>query len=379
MSVLLPGNAQTYSKDPARFPMIADDAVADFVDGADVCIDGTRWIDLVSGMGAVILGHGRTSPVRKAATQLEHFGVSFPIPTRLDTQVAEQLISMLTWQGAESVRFGKNGADVVTSAVRLARAVTGRWDVAYFDYAGHHDWCMTEPPKNGGVPPQIFSSRSKRSHISDLIFMMETTDGYAAVVMEAVPSNHPETPSPEFFEKVRKACDETGTLLIIDEMVTGFRMAPGGACEALGIQPDIAVYGKAMANGFPLSAIVGPYNYLKRYEEDVFFSLTHGGEAVSLAAGLATMKVVQERNVPELLRPLGERILKAAGPYGKGYPQRPVFSFSREALRTMGDGNVLCGGYANLTLAHVETPGVADTIVGAVEAARHDQEAMDRG
>ncbi len=128
----------------------------------------------------------------------------------------------------------------------------------------------------------------------------------------------------------------------------------------------------------PLSAIVGPYKYLKRYEEDVFFSLTHGGEAVSLAAGLATMKVVQERNVPELIRPLGERILEAAGKYGRGYPQRPVFSFSRGALEEMGTYGVLCGGYANLTLAHVENKEVGDRIVEAVASARNTQKICDK-
>lgn len=417
MSVILPGNAQTYSKDPRRFPMIADDAVAEWAEGPWVGIGGDRWVDLVSGMGAVILGHDHPS-VTSAVLEQVGDGVAFPIPCELDTQVAEQLLSMLTWEGAESVRFGKNGADVVTSAVRLARAVTGRGAVAYFDYHGHHDWCMTEPPWNAGISDNdsddaFDSYRIARPGHSTKHFGSGDVEGYremrceqelpvfhdipavdhilsngsydqgpyglAAVVMEAVPSNDPGWERPGgWFHEIRRACDETGTLLIIDEMVTGFRMAPGGACEALGIRPDLACYGKGIANGFPLSAIVGPYKYLKRYEEDVFFSTTHGGEAVSLAAALATMRVVQEQDVPAKIAELGERILDAAGPYGMGYPQRPVFTFSKGALETMGKHGVLCGGYANLTLAHAEDVDVGNTIVEAVKDATNTQRLADK-
>jgi glutamate-1-semialdehyde aminotransferase len=380
MSRLLPATAQTYSKDPRRYAEGAPETVA-HASGAWVWdkpmtrvapaiqgIHGKRWVDLTSGLGAVLLGHGYPAVTEAIADQLNR-GISYPLPGLLEEKVAERLVSMLTWEKAESVRFGKNGADVTGSAVRLARAVTGRVRVAYLHYHGHHDWSMIDPPMNAGIPDGVKVISKHVGSFFDLCLLLRGSDfPYAAVVLEAVDSGNPMRPTCDDFKDLRALCDETGALLILDEMVTGFRMAAGGAAEVYGIEPDLACYGKGMANGMPLSAIVGPWDILKRYEEDVFFSTTHGGEALSLAAADATMRVVVDKGVPDQLATLGEEVLKAAtGSYG--YPQRVMFDYTPEQLKAMLDVGVLTAGYANLTLAHVEDSNARDTLFKAIEAA----------
>ncbi len=347
-----PVGAATYSKHPDRYAKGAP-TTAHEVDGAYVYdSDGHEWVDLTSGMGAVILGHGYVDA--RIIDQLGH-GIAFPLPNELEQQVADRLLSMLTWEKAESVRFGKNGADVTTSAVRLARAVTHRVLVVYCDYHGHSDWCMVDPPMNGGVHHNV---RWSHKTVPTALHTVIPTLKPAAVVIEGASSVSPgrERRYPVgFWDRLRKVCDTNGTLLILDEMVTGFRMAPGGAAEALGIEPDIACYGKAMANGMPLSAVVGPWDILKRYEEDVFFSLTHGGEALSLAAADETLRIVVEENVPARIGELGQSIIDILGDrVTYGYPQRLVFDFTKKELGVLLKNGVLCAGYANLTLAHAK-------------------------
>lgn len=367
MSKLLPVGAQTYSKHPSRYAEGVPEII-DFAKGAWVDCDDHRFpcVDLTSGLGAVILGHQHPDIDYAVATQLGR-GISFPLPGEHEEKVAQRLVSMLTWEKAESVRFGKNGADVTTTAVRLARAVTGRRDVGYCDYHGHAAWSMTEPPRNGGV----LQGRSLRVEEHDLFAYIKVFRP-AALVLEGFSSVKPTPVRDEgFWVALRSICDDTGTLLILDEMITGFRMAPGGAAEVLGIEPDLACYGKALGNGMPLSAIVGPWEYMQRYEQDVFFSLTHGGEALSLAAANETLRIVQEQDVPEQLAELGREIIALFDEHGAsdrlkyGYPQRLVFDFTKAELGIMLEHGVLCAGYANLTLAHVTDREARSTIMDA--------------
>ena len=370
-----PVGSGTYSKHPDRYPEGAPRIVT-WAEGAWVGDDlrfADGLVDLTSSMGAVILGHDYPAVTDAILHQLGE-GIAFPLPTHLEQQVADRLLSLLTWKKAESVRFGKNGADVTTSAVRLARAVTGRPRVLYCDYAGHHDWSMQSPPWNGGVAvEELLSQKVDREDLLREVCTRVNLHHPAAVVLEVYPSAPGDHAAVDWAE-LRRACSEVGTLLILDEMVTGFRCAPGGAAELSGIEPDLACYGKAMANGMPLSAVVGPYDILKRYEEDVFFSLTHAGEALSLAAANATMRVVKEQNVPSALASLGYEIYKVFEEHGAshrvrlGYPQRLLFDFTRDELGILLQNGVLCSGFANLTLAHCEDAEARRTILDAFRA-----------
>lgn len=366
---LLPADAQTYSKSPNRYAVGAPSEIVRAYGAHVVSPEGRHLIDLTSGLGALILGHGETNAAIDKQLQS---GICFPLPGHLEHEVAQMLVDVLTWEKAETVRFGKNGADATGAAVRLARAYTGRTMVAYLDYHGHHPWSMIEPPMNGGVVGQM-SVRLPRVE-SEIIRAAECS-GYACIVLEPFPSNdHAFAYSDGFWDRLRKACDDSGTLLVIDEMVSGFRCAPGGGAELLGIEPDIGCYGKAMANGMPLSAVVGPWEITKLFEESVFYSTTHGGEALSLASARSTIKQVSNGGVLRAIANAGLDIIdecNAIGlPYLSAYPQRIVFPGLTDAAKeAMLDEGVLCAGYANLTASHV---GVVDRIIDSLRAAaRH--------
>ena len=374
MSRLLPADAQTYSKSPDRYPNGCPLQISR-AEGAWVFEQsGKKWLDLTSGLGSVILGHRDPSVDRALMNQIR-CGIAFPLPSYLDSLVAEKLISLLTWDKAESVRFGKNGADVTGAAVKLARHITGRKHILYADYHGHHPWSMIEPPMNGGVL-EPYSVRSSRDRLTEMV----NQGIYSCVVLEPWPSNDPEwTSTPKFWSDLRDACDRTCTLLILDEMVSGFRCAEGGGAQTLQIEPDIACYGKAMANGMPLSAIVGPYDMLKHFEDRVFFSTTHGGEAMSLAASYTTMSVIQpdlenekEQNVLQEIAHYGTSLIEMCRGMGievvSSYPQRLIFRFTSDQLVSMAANGVLCAGYANLTLAHCRDRSAQLTLRTALEA-----------
>lgn len=350
-------HAATNSKDPSNYGL-PDDVYAVHAEGAWVTLsDGRRYVDLTSGLGAVILGH-QYRPVAEAVRRQLRMGVSFPVPSALEERAAETLLTCLTWERAEVVRFAKSGHEATHAAIRLARAVTGKRTVLYCDY--HGMWSVTEPPKGAGSFPYDLRRVTRKHVVAEV-----ERKAPACVIMEPSPSNDP-SPDPVEWAALRAVCDEAGTLLILDEMVTGFRMAVGGGAQALGIEPDLACYGKAMANGLPLSAVVGPRDMMMRYADDVFFSVTHGGEALSLAAAIATMEAVWALDVPQATGELGERILRACPTAKAAYPQRVIFEGLNEddkaAMRAVG---VLCAGYANLTWSHAVDSEATAAILGA--------------
>jgi glutamate-1-semialdehyde 2,1-aminomutase/spore coat polysaccharide biosynthesis protein SpsF len=197
---------------------------------------------------------------------------------------------------AEMVRFAKNGSDATAGAVRLARAYTGKDRIACCGYHGWQDWYIGSTTFNRGVPlaVQQLTQTFEYNNLETLKrICAEHPNQVAAVILEPVGVVEPQ---PGFLEQVRELCRREGALLIFDEVITGFRLARGGAQEHFGVVPDLACFGKAMANGYPLSAIVGPREIMKHFDE-TFFSFTFGGEALSLAAAQATMKEIAEKEV----------------------------------------------------------------------------------
>jgi len=197
---------------------------------------------------------------------------------------------------AEMVRFGKNGSDATAGAVRLARAYTERDLIACCGYHGWQDWYIGTTTFNRGVPKAVgqLTASFEYNNIESLKRIFdENRKRVAAVILEPIGVVEPEE---DFLQQVRDVCRREGCLLIFDEVITGFRLARGGAQEYFGVVPDLACFGKAMANGYPLSAVVGPREIMKHFEQ-TFFSFTFGGEALSLAACLATMKEIAEKEV----------------------------------------------------------------------------------
>lgn len=373
---LLPAGAQTYSRAPSRYPPSAPERMM-FGDGARVFDGaGNAYIDTVNGLGAVILGH-RHPEVEEAVRAAMEQGNALPTPTDAEEEAARALLRCLTWEGAESVRFAKNGADVTGAAVRLARAVTGREHAVMWEggYHGHHDWSIAAP-MDAGVPGTV-RGLTHRVPWMDMEALAEVFKDYpvACLVSEPAVTAFPaKIPTADMWDDVRALCYRHDVLLVLDEMVTGFRVAVGGGAERWSIRPDIACYGKAMGNGYSVSAIVGPWRFMRRFEEDVFFSTTHGGEGVGLAAARTTLDIVRQENVPARLAELGNEIL--AFPGTTGYPQRPVLDgWTPEALDALvREHHVLCQGYVNLTLAHVENTVIRERLLSALRATAPEAE-----
>jgi len=235
-------------------------------------------------------------------------GVTFSMSHRLEIEVSELLIDIVPC--AEMVRFAKNGTDVTSAAVRLARHVTGRDHVAICGYHGWQDWSIATTTKNNGIPVSIrsLSSTFRFNDLESLSNLFSKLNGkVAAVILEPI---NRELPRLEFLRGVRDLCTKEGAILIFDEIISGFRVSAGGAQELFDVEPDLTTVGKGMGNGHPVSALVGRKEVLKECD-DIFFSGTFAGETLSLAAARAVLKFVSEESVPEVLGQRGENIAKA--------------------------------------------------------------------
>jgi glutamate-1-semialdehyde 2,1-aminomutase len=220
--------------------------------------------------------------------------------------VAEKLVEVIPC--AEMVRFGKNGSDATSGSIRVARAYTGRDRVALCGYHGWHDWYIGSTARDLGVPAATKALTHKFSYndIESLHQLFrDYPDEIAAVILEPMNVFPPED---DFLSKVKELAHQHGAVLIFDETVTGFRYAIGGAQEYFGVTPDLATFGKGLANGYPVSALVGKAEIM-RTVEDIFFSFTFGGETLSLAAALATINKLQREPVIQTMTTRGEAIL----------------------------------------------------------------------
>jgi glutamate-1-semialdehyde aminotransferase len=264
--------------------------------------DGNEYLDFTMAVGPLSLGYCYPAVDEAVRRQLAD-GITFSLMHPLEVEVAELVRE--TVPGAESVRFSKTGADVTSAAVRLARAYTGRDKVLCCGYHGWHDWYIAVTDRSRGIP----SCSRDLTHTfgyNDPFSLAEALDGdTAAVIMEPAVF---EEPKKGFLRDVRERCDRNGTVLIFDEMWTGFRIALGGAQEFFGVAADLACFSKAVANGMPLSILAGRREIMELLERDVFFFTTFGGEALSLAAAKATITELRDKEVPEFLHRQGNRI-----------------------------------------------------------------------
>lgn len=301
---LIPGGTQTLSKGAAQFVRGVTPAFLIEGRGAYVAdVDGNWFIDYPMALGPVILGHGHPRTVRAVTEQVAR-GTTFTLPHPLELDVAEQIVDVVPC--AEMVRFAKNGSDVTDAAVRLARAVTGKDVVLACGYHGWHDWYVVTTPRSAGVPEALrpLTQTFLYNDVESLEAVASAHKGrIAAVVLEV----QFDDPDPAFIAAIRRIADSEGAVFVLDEIVTGFRLALGGAQERFGIDCDIACLGKALANGLPLAAVVGRRDLMESFDR-VFFSGTFGGEVVSLVAAAATIEEMRTAPVIEHLWAVGERL-----------------------------------------------------------------------
>ena len=314
---LIPGGSHTYAKGDDQFPELAPG----FIERGRGChvwdVDGNQFIEYGMGLRSVTLGHAYPAVLRAAREAMER-GTNFTRPAPVEVECAEELVSLI--EHADMAKFTKDGSTATTAAITLARAHTGRERVAlcadhpFFSYNG---WFIGTTPVDAGIP-QCEKDLTLSFRYDDIdsvrALFAQHPDGIAALILE--PSRG-DDPSPDFLPEVRRLCSKHGTVLVFDEMITGFRWHLGGGQAYYGVTPDVSTFGKAIANGFAVSALVGRREIMElgglhHDRRRVFLlSTTHGGETHALAAAVATMRIYRQEPVIEHLWRQGEKL--AAG------------------------------------------------------------------
>jgi len=275
-------------------------------------VDGNEFIEYGMGLRAVTLGHAY-KPVIEAAYRQMQRGANFTRAANIELEAAERVLEVI--DGADMVKFAKNGSDVTTAAVKLARAYTGRDLIAICKdqpFFSTDDWFIGTTDMKSGIPRQI-SDLTLEFPYNDSIALRELFDQYperiAGVILEAEAG---EPPRPGFLSAIKLLCEQAGALLIFDEMITGFRWHLGGAQKFHGVVPHLSTFGKAMGNGFALSALAGKEEIMRlgglEHDRDRVFllSTTHGAETHALAAAIETIRIYREQDVVRFLWQQGE-------------------------------------------------------------------------
>ena len=301
-------------------------------------VDGNEYLDYNMAIGPISLGYGYEPVDAAIRNQLED-GIVFPLIHPLEVEIAELVREVIP--NAESVRYAKAGAEVTSAAVRVSRAYTGRDKVLCCGYHGWHDWYIGSTTRDAGVPKAVvdLTATFTFGDLGSLERALETyPDAVAAVVLEPSGATVPE---PGYLEAVVDLTRRHGAVSVFDEVITGFRLAPGGARERYGVEPDLSCYGKALGNGMPVSAVAGRAAVMGVFEE-IFFSGTHGGEALSLAAAAAVLDTIADGRVLAGIEDRGRRLqtglAERVADHGlgdlvtvDGEPQRTVVGFAGPA------------------------------------------------
>jgi glutamate-1-semialdehyde 2,1-aminomutase len=311
---LIPGGAHTYAKGDDQFPENAPG----FIVRGKGChvwdVDGNEFIEYGMGLRSVTLGHA-FEPVIEAAHKQMQLGINFSRPATIEVDLAEAMLEII--DGADMVKFAKNGSDVTTAAVKLARAYTGRNLVAICadqPFFSTDDWFIGTTELTAGIPQAVIEMTLKFPYndIDSLRALFDQNlNQIACVVMEAEATA---APVGGYLKQVKDLCEERGAVLIFDEMITGFRWHLGGAQKFHDVVPHLSTFGKAMGNGFAISALLGKREIMRLGGLDhdqarVFLlSTTHGAETHGLAASLETIRIYREQNVVEFLWRQGERL-----------------------------------------------------------------------
>ena len=311
---LIPGGAHTYSKGDDQFSANAPRHLERGQGGHVWDGSGREFIDWTSGLRTMSLGYGIATVIEAASEQMWK-GSNFGRPSYIETEFAQDLIEVIPC--AEMVKLGKNGSTVTSAAVKLARAYTGRDYVAIcrdHPFFSYDDWFIGTTQMRAGIP-KAYSDLSvtfSYNDIDELEALFATHSGrIACVIMEAATVAHPQN---GFLAKVRDLCHREGALFIMDEMITGFRWHLSGAQAYYEVIPDLATFGKGLANGFAVSALVGKREIMElggldHDKERVFLiSTTHGAENHALAAARATLKIFRENTVIEGLWQRGQEL-----------------------------------------------------------------------
>jgi len=311
---VIPGGAHTYAKGDDQFP----ENFAPYIQRGEGChvwdVDGNEFIEYGSGLRAIGLGHA-FKPVIDAAFQQMRDGSNFIRPSALELEVAEKFLAFL--DGADMVKFGKNGSDATSAAVRLSRAYTQRNLIAIcrnHPFFSVDDWFIGTTPISSGIPQETRNLILKFEYndIESVTNLFNEHPGNIACLMMEAEKEVP--PRDGFLHKVQDLCKKNGTVFILDEMICGFRLHTGGGQRFHSVVPDLSAFGKALGNGFSISALAGKRDIMelggiRDSRERVFLlSLTHGAETHCLAAALEVMRIYEREPVINTLWERGQQL-----------------------------------------------------------------------
>jgi glutamate-1-semialdehyde 2,1-aminomutase len=369
-----PLGAQTYSKSFRYFP---EGVSPTFVKKAKGCIihdvDGNKFIDFICALGPITVGY-KDKKVNKSIIKQLNKGISFSIQSEVEVKLAEKLIQCIP--GAEMVRFLKNGSDATTAAIRLARAFTKKSMVAVSGYHGMHDWYIGSTNNRLGIPKEI-CDLTVNFEYNNLDSIRDVFGKYknqiAAVILEPIQGLGP---NKDYLKALKEIVHDNGSVLIFDEVVSGFRYALGGAAEMYNVIPDLSAFGKGMGNGLAISVVSGRKDILSQIENGVFISTTFGGEALSIAGALEVINILSKPNTFDHFWKMGkimkEGLIKLIEKYDlkgivvfsglephcgvlfNGYNNLNYLEINTIYSQTMIENGILTVGINNISLAHKE-------------------------
>lgn len=365
---LIPNGTQCFSKGPSQFSFGVCPIYLKKGEGAKVIdVDDHEYIDFGMALHSVILGYGHPA-VTEAVLQALKDGIALTLMHPLEVEVSEMLASRI--RSAERVRFLKTGSEATSASVKIARVVTGRDYIAASGYHGWHDWFLGLTERGSGVPGVVRNLVSKFAYndIQSLEKLFsEKPNQIAAVIMEPCGTLPPKD---HFLDQCLELAHKNGALFILDETITGIRWNEGGAQALFQVVPDLSIFGKSIANGMPLAALVGKCEYMDVLNRsDVFLSSTYGGEFSSLAAARATLETIRERNVIPFIWRQGEKLIEGFNRLVKkhrlshalemvGYPCRPVvltpLILKSYLQQECAKRKLLYTGYFALSFAHTD-------------------------
>ena len=337
---IIPGLTQTLAKSPTQFsedfsPIFAQSGKGAFI----MDYEKNSFIDTIMGVGPIILGYKNASINNAIKKQLDK-GIIFSLINPLEIKFAQELNRLIP--NLEMFRFSKTGADATSAAIRAARSFTSKNKILSCGYHGWHDWNAITLNKNSGILQENKKYIRKFSYNNFEYFADNLDSDVAAVIMEPIIFDFPIN---KFLEKIRKLTKQKKTLLIFDEMWTGFRMHLGGAQSFFKIEADLVCYSKAVANGMPISILGGSKKVMKSFQKKSFFYTTFGGETLSIAAALECIKILKRKNVCKTIETRGVRLIKEMNrlinDYNfkflnvKGYGARSILNIQHEKAMTI--------------------------------------------
>lgn len=407
LAQIVPGGAHTYAKGPDQFPEDAAPVMARGR-GAHVWdVDGNEYIEYGAGLRSLALGHAHPE-VDAAVVEGLSQGGNFVRPTVHELEAAEEFLAAVP--AAEMVKFAKNGSDVTTAAIRLARAVTGRSRVGFCrsqPFFSTDDWFIGTTPMSAGIPEEV-AGLTVGFEYGDLASAERLFDAYPGEIACLILEGRTQTPPPPgYLQALVDLAHARGALVVFDEIINGFRLATGGAHAAHGVTPDLMTFGKAMGNGYSVSALAGRRDVMRpggldtRDPRVFLLSTTHGAEPTGLAAMRAVIRIHERDGVPEQLADIGsaltvavEQAVAGAGLSDhivlRGHPANLVFATldrdgaPSQSMRTVflrelvGRGVIGPSFVVSAALSPADIDRTAEVVAAACEAYAQALDASDR-